>query len=77
VFWRKCRQLELGAGRRLQRRRWVVAEAEVRLEHVDWSEPVVVGAGGLELHVELFAEDDGRTSYEIYSASEGRRTRNP
>ena len=42
-------------------------QAEVYLEQVEWLSPVVVGPEGLDLHVELFAEDDGRTSYEIYS----------
>ena len=34
---------------------------------MEWFEPVVVGADGLDLHVELFAEEDGRIGYEIYS----------
>src|ERR1700730_7685000 len=45
------------------------AQAEVGLEQVEWLHPVVVGADGLELYVELFAADDGRTEYEIYSES--------
>ena len=45
-------------------------QAEVYLEQVEWLSPVVVGPEGLDLHVELFAEDDGRTSYEIYSIGE-------
>ena len=43
------------------------AHPEVRLEQVEWLVPVVVGAGGLELHVELFDEADGKTGYEICS----------
>ena len=44
--------------------------AEVRLEQVEWLRPVVVGTEGLDLHVELFAEEAGRTGYEIYSGGE-------
>ena len=44
------------------------ARAEVRLEQVEWLRPVVVGAEGFELLVELFADEDGKAGYEIYSA---------
>ena len=40
---------------------------EVELEQVEWLCPVVVGSDGLELRVELFAEGDGRSGYEITS----------
>ena len=40
---------------------------EVELEQVEWLCPVEVGADGLELRVELFAEGDGRSGYEITS----------
>jgi len=46
------------------------AQAKVRLEQAEWQQPVVLGPDGLELHVELFADEDGRTAYEIYSAGE-------
>ena len=42
---------------------------QVRLEQVEWLQPVVVGSDGLDLHVELFAEEDGKTGYEIYSGA--------
>ena len=44
---------------------------EMRLEQVEWLRPVVVGSAGLELHVELFADEDGRIGYEIYSGEAG------
>ena len=40
---------------------------EVELEQVEWLCPVEVGSDGLELRVELFAEGDGRSGYEITS----------
>ena len=40
---------------------------EVELEQVEWLCPVEVGADGLELRVELFAEGAGRSGYEITS----------
>jgi acyl transferase domain-containing protein/acyl carrier protein/SAM-dependent methyltransferase len=43
----------------------------VRLEQVEWLRPVVVGPDGLDLHLELFAEEDGKTGYEIYSGAAG------
>ena len=43
------------------------AQAGIRLQQVVWLRPVVVGAEGLELHVELLADDDGEIGYEIYS----------
>ena len=48
---------------------------EVRLEQVDWLRPVVVEADGLDLHVELFAEDGDRIGYEIYSGAAGAEDR--
>ena len=47
------------------------ARGGVRLEQMEWLRPVVVGGGGLDLHVELFAEEDGKTGYEIYSGAVG------
>ena len=38
------------------------AQAGVRLEQVAWLRPVVVGAEGLELHVELFARTRARSA---------------
>ena len=46
------------------------SQTEVQLEQIEWLRPVVVGSEGLDLHVELFAEEEGRTGYEIYSAGE-------
>ena len=43
------------------------AQDQVRLEQVEWLQPVVVGSDGLDLHIELFTEENGKTSYEIYS----------
>ncbi len=45
------------------------ARDRVRPEQVEWLQPVVVGSEGLDLHVELFAEEDGKTGYEIYSGA--------
>ncbi|SEO30700.1 Ketoacyl-synthetase C-terminal extension, partial [Bradyrhizobium sp. OK095] len=46
-------------------------EAAVRLEQVEWLVPVMVGAGGLDLHVEVFAGEDGGREYEISSGGMG------
>jgi acyl transferase domain-containing protein/glutamate/tyrosine decarboxylase-like PLP-dependent enzyme/acyl carrier protein len=46
------------------------ARADMRMEQVEWLQPVSVGAEGLELHIELFADDGARTGYQIYSESE-------
>src|SRR5882762_5081273 len=43
----------------------------MRLEQVVWLRPVVVGADGLELHVELFCDVEGEIGYEIYSGAAG------
>ena len=43
----------------------------VRLQQVVWLRPVVVGPDGLDLHVELFADDEGEIGYEIYSGAVG------
>ncbi|SEO31193.1 polyketide synthase dehydratase domain-containing protein, partial [Bradyrhizobium sp. OK095] len=44
----------------------------IRLQQVVWLRPVVVGSDGIELHIELFAEEDGKLEYEIYSETEDR-----
>ena len=47
------------------------AQDGMRLQQVVWLRPVVVGPDGLDLHVELFAEEDGKIGYEIYSGVAG------
>ena len=46
------------------------AQAGLRLQQVTWTRPVIIGQEGLELHIELFANEDGKIEYEIYSATE-------
>jgi len=40
-----------------------------RLQRLAWLRPVVVGPEGLDLHIELFAAEDGSIDYEIYSGA--------
>src|SRR5205085_4786547 len=44
-------------------------QPELPLEQVEWLRPVVVGPDGLDLHVELFEDDEGNTGYEILSGA--------
>ncbi|WP_240717465.1 polyketide synthase dehydratase domain-containing protein, partial [Lactobacillus crispatus] len=44
-------------------------ETGIRLEHVTWLRPAVVGADGLVLHIDLFADDQKRITYEIYGGT--------
>src|SRR5439155_1119261 len=39
----------------------------VRLEDVVWVEPLVVGEGGVEVHIALIPEETGAISFEVYT----------
>ena len=47
------------------------AAGKMHLRNVTWLRPVVVGTEGLELHIELVADEEGRIDYEIYSGAAG------
>ncbi|MCP5004987.1 MAG: SDR family NAD(P)-dependent oxidoreductase, partial [Planctomycetes bacterium] len=42
----------------------------IHLKHVVWSQPIVVDGSAQEVHIGLYAEDDGQIQYEVYTESD-------
>jgi acyl transferase domain-containing protein/acyl carrier protein/SAM-dependent methyltransferase len=42
------------------------ASDAIRLRHVAWGRPLVLGAGPAHLHIGLYPEEDGRVAFEIF-----------
>jgi polyketide synthase PksN len=55
----------------LQRAASMDAGHVIRLKHIVWMRPVVVGEAAEEVHIGLYPQDNGEIAYEIYSAANG------
>lgn len=46
------------------------ADSPIRLKHVVWAKPVIVGKHPVQVHIALFPGENGDVTYEVYSQTE-------